>query len=197
MEEIGTAAVSHDKWTIVGTVEIPDWENAVTTITNAKLKFDHFCEESKALEQQCHSWHSKLDSRVRDTRDHVSHIQYFKNQEENRKKRGWFDIVGHVSKFLFGTMDATDEEYIKKDLNMLNSQKSDTMNFMNKQVSILTENFNLLTGPLNELKENQKNVTKFLKSIIPDLQNMGDKIKINRLLIDSNLQFEVIIVWTM
>lgn len=89
-------------------------------------------------------------------------------------------------------MDATDEEEIKNNLNVLNSEKTDTMNFMNKQVSILTENFNLLTEPLSVLQENQKNISNYLKKLVPQLEKLGERVGNNRLLIDLELQLEAI-----
>lgn len=176
IESFGSAVVYSNQWTIAGTLEVPDWDNTIMQIIKSKAIIKTFCEKNIIDPQHCNNWQHRLDNRIRDARDRIEHIKFFNNEKQRLSKRGLLNIVGHASKFLFGTMDSNDEEEIKEKLSKLENQKENSWNFLDKQITIMCENFALVTAPLNSLKENQVNITNTINKIISQTQNLTDKI---------------------
>lgn len=96
-----------------------------------------FCEKNNIDKHYCHHSRHRIDNRVRDVIDRFNHINFFDNKKTRIGKRGWVDCVGRLSKFLFGTMNSTDEEEIKTSLRKLESQKDNSWDFMGKQIYII------------------------------------------------------------
>lgn len=176
IEPFGSAVVYSNQWTIAGTVEIPDWDNTILQIIKSKSLITDFCEKRIIDLQHCKSWQHRLDNRIRDGRDRIEHIKFFNNEKPRNSKRGLINVVGHVSKFLFGTMDSTDEEEIKASLSKLENQRENSWNFLDKQVTLMCDNFALITAPINSLKENQINITNTVNKIISQNENLTGRI---------------------
>lgn len=61
-----------------------------------------------------------------DIRELQENNKYFIPKRSNRSKRGHLNVVGHILKFLFGTMDNTDATLYRKHIDELeHSQKKD------------------------------------------------------------------------
>lgn len=191
LEQFGSTVLFSSTWTVAGTLELPDWDIAIEEIKNSKQIIYDLCIQNIIYNQTCQNWYHRIDNRIRDAIDRIDHIQFFGSSKKRIQKRGWFDAVGHFSKFLFGTMDATDEQEINNNLKELQTQKANTLNFLDKQVSILSENFDLITKPINILKETQENTTFIINKIINNVQKHNEDILQNMLLKELEDKIEI------
>lgn len=175
-EPIGQAIIYSSQWTLAGSLEVPDWEISINLIENSKIIIEEFCNKSLVEDQFCTNWKHRLDNRIRDSRDRIEHIRFFDNKSQRLSKRGWIDAVGHTAKFLFGVMDSDDEVKINDHLKRLENTRSNSWNFMEKQITVMYDNFNMITGPLQILKRNQYNISNTINKIISQNENLTKKI---------------------
>lgn len=175
IEPIGSVIFFENKWTIAGSLEIPDWENLMVNITKYSDLFNINCNTT----HYCHVWHHKIDSSIRDINNKIDHIKFFSNKKKpvnvksNLARRGLVDAVGHLSKFLFGTMDATDAAEIDRKLTEIQGQKSEIGTFMRQQITVLSNSFDLVTAPIRNLDEHQKKITSSVNKLVGQINNIN------------------------
>lgn len=167
-ENIGVATIYQNEWIIAGSIEMPNWENTLKSIRDSKIEIRDICTKVLNTPQStvCTHWYHRIENRIRDAEDRLSHIQFFSNAGSKKQKRGMVDFVGHATKFLFGTMDSSDEEEIKSKLAELQNQKGNNWNFLEKQMTVMYDNFDMITKPIESLKETQLNISKTLNLVI-------------------------------
>lgn len=69
-----------------------------------------------------------------------------------RQKRGLFDFIGSVSKYLFGTLDEDDAKYYNKKIKSFDDTEQSVLKLVKEQVSVVKatiSNFNETIGNLN------------------------------------------------
>lgn len=75
----------------------------------------------------------------------------------HRKKRGLINLVGTVSKWLFGTMDNDDKLEIEQHLNIIDANNHNTINGINNQIKI-NQNFNETFTKLKQIIEKDRSI---------------------------------------
>jgi len=68
----------------------------------------------------------------------------------HRQRRGLFNFVGTMHKWLFGTMDDTDKQDIEEHLKTIDLNNHNSVNYLNKQLKI-NQHFNKTLMNLGEL----------------------------------------------
>lgn len=170
LEKIGSTVFFENEWTIGGCVKTPEWSVIMKEIQDYKDILDEAC--NKTLETYCLTWVHKIDSRLRDARDRVEHITFYENRKRSQK-RGLLNVVGQLSKFLFGTMDAEDEEKIKASITNLENQRGESWSFIKKQVTVLSKNFDLLTEPIEAMNKHQSEIDDSLNVIVGKINTLS------------------------
>lgn len=104
---------------------------------------------------------------------------YFK-----RQKRGAIDMIGSISKGLFGTMDQTDADKIYTTLNQLTKNGNNMLELLDKQTAIVVSNFEFLhqvTGNLTMQTEVLEDKLNKIKELITEKnKEFGSELEINR-----------------
>lgn len=90
----------------------------------------------------------------------------------HRQKRGLMNIVGKTSKWLFGTMDAEDEQVIDKQIRLLEANNEQTIEGLNQQIRI-NDYFNETLRMLTQNNfENQNKILKQYDDLSVELKNL-------------------------
>lgn len=104
-----------------------------------------------------------LNSKIQNKLLAISHV---------RNKRGIFDGIGTVSKYLFGTMDANDFSYINKYLDALSKDELEFKTALSKQQTILKDIVNKYTEMFDNIQTNQKQIVVQLNELIKDSKRL-------------------------
>lgn len=146
--------------------------------TNAKLRSNKSC---ASIANEVELWSTKISKATQS----INH--FF-----NRHKRGAVNVIGTVSKMLFGTMDVEDSEKIYNAIENLMENDGRMMEILDKQVAVVKTNFDFIretTGNLTEhiieldekLNILEKNTQKNLAVIQTDVSALWAEIELNRL----------------
>lgn len=85
------------------------------------------------------------------------------NGHHTIQKRGLFNFLGTINKWITGTMDDEDRQIINQHLEIIGTKNHNLISNMNQQVQI-NDNFNTsITKLLNSIKEDRKIIQNFIK----------------------------------
>ena len=146
-------------WTVGGVIELPSWDESEAQLVKIEgnLQVLNDININAKCNNLVHTIINKIDScklRIREIKIAV---------EPRRIKRGIANFVGNGLKFFFGNMDSTDADRIEKDFKNLNNQNEATIHFLDKQISLVKDSFDLLQKPVKEIETVQRNITEFVK----------------------------------
>lgn len=117
-----------------------------------------------------------LSDKIHNTIILSQHLQIKLNNfsKRSRVKRGLVNIVGTASKWLFGTLDADDEQYIHTYLDQLKLNQQKIQQNLNKHHIILNSLIKLHDDNFKTLEENQNKLQQQLTALIREVNYRDD-----------------------
>ena len=94
-----------------------------------------------------------------------------------RKKRGVFNLVGDISKILFGTMDDHDANYYADKVSQLEREQLDFLKITREQISVVKATLRSVNSTLRTVLENEKILSKGLEGMMKHVNEEDGEIK--------------------
>ena len=77
-----------------------------------------------------------------------------KGYGNSRQKRGFMNLIGEISKVLFGTLDDRDAEYYDEQIRKFGTNSDDTTELLKQQVCVLKTTLGAFNGKLKDIEHN-------------------------------------------
>ncbi|XP_070512913.1 uncharacterized protein [Cardiocondyla obscurior] len=148
----------------VGQLQLSDasWKLVIITKTQElKAQYEKLQERVKDGEKACETYSGELlkdkckylAETVRSQNEKlITAIELLTTYEAQKTKRGLVDVIGTISKKLFGTMDADDEKVISEQLEILTRRQQTLQHVAKNQLKVINSSI----GHIQELEETIK-----------------------------------------
>jgi hypothetical protein len=103
--------------------------------------------------------------------------QLTQDSVSRRKKRGVFNLVGEISKILFGTMDDHDANYYADKVSQLEREQLDFLKITREQISVVKATLRSVNSTLRTVLENEKILSKGLEGMMNHVNEQDGEIK--------------------
>lgn len=206
---MGELQLFNNKWKLITYVELDNLSNKFLLLKNYYVNTANLCKHTNAqyhhyicdlfVKSSKYSFDS-LDKEIDVLHELVGHSTV------NRRKRGWFDVIGKASKVLFGVLDEDDAKYYNSKISQFTKDEASVLNLLKEQAKIVQStilNFNSTISTLdyNEkiLKENLEKLANDLNKKTNDIQflafktNLEEHITLFQMILNQ-LQFEVMTI---
>lgn len=169
LTNIGETVFYEDNWIVATSIKLPSWGKPIEHVKFCENTLKTISEYSgKQSIDKCNSWEGIFQKLTNGFEEQMSELQVFGN---NRKRRALLNVIGKVSKFLFGTMDDVDDEKIYRNLADNDIKNNNSIYYMNKQLTVMKFNFNLIVEPMSKLNEEHENLVHEINNITNKLTN--------------------------
>lgn len=163
-EEVSTTLLYTNRWTIFSTISlrrISVWKDYMDWSEHI---IEQMCGQSPVanLNQTC----AEDIQNVRYITDRIRIMLKTLEVHGTRYRRGVFDGIGSLSKFLFGTMDNADAEKIYSRLQALETDDKQNLELIKEQVSLIKSNYETNNKVLEEFSLNLDTFKVYVSDII-------------------------------
>lgn len=176
-EEIAEIRFYHEEWRLATYINLTCYEEEYSNLQQMVSSVEQLCHHLSTDNSSIH--HSDIFNVTKDCGPITEEInvimteieefnsRWFYNKKKigSREKRGLLNIIGEVSKALFGTLSESDaEEYLKEFENL---KKSGALRdqILKKQTSIIQSSVNLIQATTEQLEEKNRQLKSQLDSI--------------------------------
>lgn len=97
----------------------------------------------------------------------------FRTMKPNKYKRGLFDGIGSISKWLIGTMDAKDAEYLNKEINSLTNLTYTNRKLINQQTAIIQKSLIEISKHDNQITNRISQIQNVTNSLINKIESLA------------------------
>lgn len=164
--EIGTAKISTDHFTLLSFTNIGLYEKTLETINAVFIKTSTYCSHpTKNIQSsyiQCKNRIETLKGRIDRLEEKFESINHLTGHflKELRVRRGLFNGIGSAFKFLTGNPDYSDAEFYDKAINQILHQNSEVKILMQQQVHIISNAISEYNRTAYTLKINEERLNK-------------------------------------
>lgn len=173
-EKVSEVNYYTEKSTIITSLAMPNFNEQIETLAKCEERLKELCVLVKQYDPDntCSTTMDKIKYEISEIRANEFSIHHL----NKRTKRGLIDIVGTVSKFLFGTMDNDDSKHIYEKLDNLHSNTESITEVVKHQTAIMSSNFQTLSKPLKEVEHETEQLQQKINELITDYNTKIDSI---------------------
>lgn len=191
-EHIHSGKLYIHTWTILSKVTIPSFNEELKFINDSHITMEKICSSlnEAVISKPCFEFVQqiqRLAEGVRSLNEEMTH------QTQARKKRGIFNGVGNLAKWLFGTMDNHDAEMLHNKIQNLESWENHTFSLLQDQIHVVRSTFNLMnesriqaTEERRMLLQNYKHLSSeigWLQKSVTSLKRLSDASQLAQIII--------------
>ncbi|XP_051175020.1 uncharacterized protein LOC127290481 [Leptopilina boulardi] len=158
-ENLGTTSLYHRTWKLIIGVDTSSFDTRLQDIKKTYEKASKMCSGCQE-EFELHAICNRIN-RLEDLQTTLDQILGF-----SRSKRGILNIIGSISKTLFGTLDEDDMKLINDELDNVYDNQDKMSQAIGNQTRILKTLLNSASHDLQMLNEQSESKTNQLNSII-------------------------------
>ncbi|XP_075991105.1 uncharacterized protein LOC142986474 [Anticarsia gemmatalis] len=139
-DEAGKIQLIHDEWTLLVFYNLTLYWQATNQINDYVNQIDKLCNRISHEYMTC-------EPIVRHLRHELTHLADYNSMlltQHSRRKRGYFDGVGKLSRTLFGVLDADFAEKYEKDIYNLQANDNYLLQLMKNQTLIVEAENNII-----------------------------------------------------
>ena len=106
--------------------------------------------------------------------------QLTRNEDEfihAHNKRGVFNLIGGISKILFGTLDAEDANYLTDKISQLENEQLDFLKLSKEQIMMVKSTLRSINSTLLTVSENERCFSKGLEEMANHINEQNGEIK--------------------
>lgn len=149
---------------------LSDFKYNTDLLRNSYLITVHLCnsiDEARAIYTQCKNFKELTHSIVeRYNRTFTNLLLLIGDHAKTRNRRGLVNVVGEISKFLFGTLDSKDANHFNQEINKFSKNEHDLMDLMKRQTHIVQSTLTTLNTTLTNTMANEETLTKSLATLV-------------------------------
>lgn len=174
--KLGTAHIITSKHIFLYDIDINILKSEVTELTKVYVKLN----SSLSVEEIPHSQslrnsYDHLSILIAEMNQKLSNIQFKTSNANLRQKRGLFNAVGTVQKWLFGTLDANDEIKYENALKTLKDNQQKIVKQVNSQISLSKSLIQKYSKDIELIISNQQKMSKFITQYSRRLENVTNE----------------------
>lgn len=174
-ESHGNLHFYNDYWNIVTTLNITKFSDEILYLKDNIREIESYVYDKTFNIELTQSIVITLKALLNEIEQHEFVLEHI---IERREKRSPLDFVGHVAKFLFGTLDNEDANYYIEQLSNLKETSSKSANLISKQTTILKSNMELLNHTVYIAKENFEKISETFDCFRNTVANLTEYTKI-------------------
>lgn len=182
-EETGKVRLYHEEWKIITYINITEIQNSYDYISEIFNHIVNFCQNLPTLsiydpkngmtydiQEGCGNIINLVTAVMHEITQ--NNVNWWENSQTSRSKRGLINIIGSISKTLFGTLDEDDAKDYLARFNNLTEQGKFRDQILEKHTSLLQSTINYLKDDakkrdeqIYELKQHTHNIKKEMSEI--------------------------------
>lgn len=180
-EHVSAIRLYHNQWNIATSINITALQTEWKHLKEMTTKVTTFCtymnqvipSQSSTLNipNNCGPFQAQIKNMLKEIEEY--NIDWF-HSSSRRQRRGILNIIGEISRELFGTLSQKDAEFFLEHFETLTRAGLERDNLLNKQTTLIQSTFNLVSETINqsELRDTQlqNQITSLNRSII-EIQN--------------------------
>lgn len=184
-EEIAEIRFYHEEWKLVTYINLTCYEEEYTNLQQMVNTVKNLCMQLKtnnAIKNQteifnvtegCGPIIEEIDIIMLEIAEYNSRWFYIKKTINSRKKRGLINIIGEVSKALFGTLSESDSKEYLKEFEILHNKGELRDQIIKKQTTLIQSSVNLIQATTEQLEEKNRQLESQLNSIKYHVEQMA------------------------
>lgn len=213
-EQVSSIRLYHKQWNIVTYVNLTSLQTEWDHIRDMVQKTEDICSGLRTLSEEIHTHfiqrrnmsvienfncgptYIQLQNLMTQIADY--NVEHFQNIN-NRRKRGFLNVVGEIAKDLFGTLSESDAQYYMNRINDLQAGNQQRDEIVRKQSTIIQSSFNLLAETRKQTQSNDEKLAYHVNEIQAsmttlrtDYNRFNNYITIRHLAVFHNIAFNVV-----
>lgn len=162
VEDIGNLQIYNNYWNLITSLDLSTNSANNNHLKNEISKAQEICKilENHSLTKHCPEIINELNKiKLNIEADEQIITGLFQNSQL-RRKRSYFDGVGKLSKWMFGTLDSDDAKLYDEQISQLKIKSQKTINVVEKQTSLFRSTIDLLHNSIESHNQNIVNISK-------------------------------------
>lgn len=131
IEQLGSAKIYHETWNIFTILDTGKLREDYDKIWNYLTILEDRCGNCKEVNEL-----KQLRQLIKNVYKQIQTIQTFEGKSQ-RRRRGWINVIGSLSKSLFGTLDNDDLESLHKEMDKIYSGQHKLASSISNQTAII------------------------------------------------------------
>jgi methyl-accepting chemotaxis protein len=123
----------------------------------------------------------RTDRPIREVNDLQSILRQLTRSEDKfihaHNKRRVFNVIGGISKILFGTLDTEDANYYTDKISKLENEQLDFLKLSKEQITVVKSTLRSVNSTLLTVSENERCLTKGLEEMAKRINVQNEEIK--------------------
>lgn len=182
-ESHGNLHFFNDYWNIVTTLNITEFSDEILYLKDNIREIESYVYDKTFNIELTQSIVITLKTLLNEIEQHEFVLEHI--IERPREKRSPLDFVGHVAKFLFGTLDNEDAQFYTEQLSNLKETTINSANLISKQTTILKSSMEMLNHTVYITKENFEKISETFDSLRNTVSNITEYTSIQLRVTDS------------
>lgn len=187
-EEIAEIRFYHEEWKLATYINLTCYEEEYTNLQKMVNTVKNLCIQLKTnnstenrteifnITEGCGPIINEIDIIMLEIEEYNSRWFYNIKTINSRKKRGLINIIGEVSKALFGTLSESDSKEYLKEFEILHNKGAVREQIIRKQTTIIQSSVNLIQATAEQLEEKNKQLESQLNSIKYHIEKMSKQV---------------------
>jgi hypothetical protein len=184
--KIGDARLYSAEWKIVTYVDLDAANRNLETVKNYARLSIAFCKEHEQAFwvnfTNCVRTIRSLDGElyeIEKLKSFLAQLTGFHNHEnQTRFKRGVFDLIGGISKMLFGTLDSTDASYYTDKITSLEREQLEFLKLSGEQMIVIKSTLMSSNMTMQFVHDNEKVFSRELENLAKHVNGQFDEVRI-------------------
>lgn len=183
-EEIAEIRFYHEEWKLATYINLTCYEEEYNNLKQMVFVVKQLCNQLKVMDlaktraevfgvtEGCGPIIDEIDIIMLEIAEYNSRW-FYNAKTSSRKKRGLLNIIGEVSKALFGTLSESDSKEYLREFEELHHKGALRDQIIKKQTTIIQSSVNLIQATAEELEEKNKQLKFQIDSIENHLEQMS------------------------
>ena len=176
-EQIGNLKLSNNEWKLITYLDLIEYHSELDMIELYSVKISSACEVLRQLNTsvKCLPSLNKLFSyvslKLKNNQQIIGNMLGYTVSSQTRSKRGIINLVGELSKTLFGTLDDNDAKYYDTQIEKLQHNQNHFRDLLKQQTSILKNTVHVLqsTGLISNVQIKINHIIKYVNNLAKNL----------------------------
>lgn len=153
-EEISHVKFKENSWDLVSYLDLQIFEDKLKFLENSYNQIKALCEHETLTKLLMCKTYIKTINQLLDS-------MYSKEQTlktligHKRVKRAWLNIIGTISKTVFGTMDQEDADYYNSAINNVTTNEKHLLNLFKQQIHVVQSTITNFNNTISRLNDNR------------------------------------------
>lgn len=177
----GETYIFNTEWRLVTYMNISDLKLARQQLANYVKTTSALCKREELSVREgtlCTTTVDKLLKRLRVCERTQGLIDDLMDVKVQRKKRSiWpLNIIGQISKVLFGTMDEDDASFYNEKISQVEKEQLDFLTLSKEQITIVKSTLTMINRTMRDVTSNQKMLSQSLEKVIQEVNSRNTKV---------------------